>query len=79
MATWGSRNITVYLEVTLTADPTQRVLVKTTEDRVGVKRRAIQSDIVKQQFPRWAPFADAVINQDYTIRLLNQDLTPYND
>jgi len=78
MATWGSRNITVYLAVTLNSDPTQRVLVKTTEDRIGVKRRAIQSDIAYQRFSRWAPFANAVLDQDYTIRLLNEDLTPYN-
>lgn len=78
MATWGNRDVVVYLAVELSADPTQRVLVKTTEDRVGVKRRAIQADIRDQKFPRWAPFAGAKIEQDYTIRLLTQDLEPYN-
>lgn len=78
MTTWGSRDIKVYLAVTLTADPTVRVLVKTTEDRVGAKRRAIKRDIDFQTFPRWAPFAHARYGEGYTIRLLNEDLSPYN-
>lgn len=78
MATWGSRNTVVYLVAQLTADPTVRVIVKTTEDRTGAKRRAIQADIRDQKFPRWAPFRGAVLDQDYTIRLFNEDMTPYN-
>lgn len=74
MATWGSDKITVYLEVSLDADPAVRVLVKTTEYHSGSKRRAIKRDIDFQTFPRWAPFKD----QAYTVRLLNEDLTPYN-
>jgi hypothetical protein len=78
MATWGNRDTVVYLVAELVSDSDQRVIVKTTEDRIGAKRRAIQSDIRDQKFARWAPFAGAVINQDYTIRLFNQDMTPYN-
>ena len=74
MTTWGSDKITVYLEVSLDADPAVRVLVKTTEYHSGAKRRAIKRDIDFQTFPRWTPFD----RQAYTVRLLNEDLTPYN-
>ena len=74
MAIWGSRDTIVYLEVCVVADPATRILVKTTEDRVGSKRRAIKRDIDFQTFPRWAPFK----NQKYTIRLLDEHMIPYN-
>jgi hypothetical protein len=78
MTTWGSRNVVVYLAVELRTIPTHQVLIKTTEDRVGAKRRAIQGDIDRQQFSRWEAFAGLRLNTDYTIRLLNQDFSPYN-
>jgi len=74
MTTWGSDKVTVYLEASLVADPTVRVLVRTTERGSPAKRKSIRRDIDFQTFPRWAPFK----NQKYTVRLLNEDLTPYN-
>ena len=79
MATWGNRDTVVYLAVTLVADPAVRVLVRTTEDRIGAKRRAIKRDIDFQTFPRWEPFKNLALESGYTIRLLNEDLSPYND
>jgi hypothetical protein len=74
MATWGSDQIIVYLEVSLVADPTVRVLVKTTERGSPAKRKSIKRDIDFQTFARWAPFN----GQPYKVRLLNEDFSPYN-
>jgi hypothetical protein len=51
----SAKTIRVYLQ----QDPSIEVFVKTTEAGVRAKLKGIRRDISYQQFPRWAPFANA--------------------
>lgn len=71
-------NEVIYLEAYLMDDPATFVRVKTKWESNRAKRRSIQKDISNQQFPRWAPFANKALDVHYKIRVLKEDLTPYN-